>query len=159
MVVDSAEVVVRDSILKSIKKNVNVDPEDMVFDSDIIMYINSALSTLHQIGLGKANGFAIYDASAKWTDLLGTRTDLEFVKLYITYQVRLAFDPPGNSFGIDSMQKTITELTFRINVAVESAIRSYGDIYLISADADFPADAPSGAIGYDPVTDTVWRNN
>jgi hypothetical protein len=53
------------SILTSTKKILGVSADDTVFDLDIITHINSAFSTLCQLGIGPATGFMIEDATAQ----------------------------------------------------------------------------------------------
>ena len=108
-----------DSILASIKKLLCIEADYEQFDTDIIIYINSVLMVLIQLGIGPSTGFSISDNSAIWSDLLGDRTDLEAVKTYVYLKVRLVFDPPQNSFLVDSIKNMITELEFRLNAQVE----------------------------------------
>lgn len=113
------EISVAESILKSIKKPLGVGELDTNFDTDIIMSINSVLMTLPQIGIGPSTGFYITSKEDSWADLLGTRIDLEAVKIYIYLKVKLLFDPPQNSFLVDSIKNQISELEFRINIQAE----------------------------------------
>lgn len=108
------------SILNSVKKALNVDEEDTHFDVDILMHTNSALATLNQIGVGPENGFQIEDASVTWDDLLGNDPRLNYVKTYLYTKVRLVFDPPGTSFGVQALQDVAKELETRIYIAAEA---------------------------------------
>ena len=45
---------------------------------------------------------------------------LKFVKVYVKTRVMLMFDPPNNSFLIDSMKKCCDEFEWRMNVAAET---------------------------------------
>lgn len=109
-----------DSILTSIKKLLGITEEYTQFDTDIIMHINSVFSTLTQLGVGPAAGFMIEDDGAIWSEYL-TPSDprLNFVKTYIYLKVRLVFDPPQSSAVIDAINRNISELEWRINVAVD----------------------------------------
>lgn len=111
-----------DSILTSIKKMLGPSAEDTHFDPDIIMHINTVLMDLNQLGVGPEEGFAIADANAKWTDFVpeASMVKLEGIKSYIYLRVRLLFDPPTNSAVIESINKQIDKLEWRINVAAES---------------------------------------
>ena len=113
------DISVMDSILKSIKKLLGIGELDTNFDTDIIISINSALMSLQQLGVGETTGFYISSKDDSWADLLGTRTDLESVKTYIYLKVRLMFDPPQNSFLVESIKNQLTELEFRINIQAE----------------------------------------
>ena len=108
-----------DSILTSIKKLLGIAEEQTNFDQDIIMHINSVFSILTQLGVGPSEGFLIEDSSAIWSDFLEENTNLELVKTYVYMKVRLMFDPPLSSAVMDSINKIISELEWRINVTVD----------------------------------------
>ena len=69
-----------DSILTFIKNMLGYDEEYTHFDPDITMNINSAFSSLNQLGVGPSTGFLITDKSKTWNDFIGSREDLEFIK-------------------------------------------------------------------------------
>ena len=109
-----------DSILTSVKKIIGISEEDESFDTDLIMHINSVLMILNQLGVGPEDGFSITDKSAVWTDLIGDNKFIEAIKTFVGLKVRLIFDPPTSSAVLDSINKTISELEWRINVMVEN---------------------------------------
>lgn len=111
-----------DSILKSIKKMLNVHEDDISFDTDIITLINSTFVTLHQIGIGPTDGFMITDASETWEDFISDADDISInsVKTYIYLKVRLVFDPPSSSSVMEAINKNVNELEWRLNVMAES---------------------------------------
>ena len=109
-----------ESILTSIKKLLGITKEYDQFDPDIIMHINSVFMILTQLGVGPAEGFSIEDDTAVWTDFIQDVKKLESVKTYIYLKVKLAFDPPLSSAVIESMNRLINELEWRLNVAAES---------------------------------------
>ena len=91
------------------------------FQTDLIIHINSALSTLIQLGIGPIEGFRIRGTDETWSDfMLGNRGDIEMIKSYVYMKVRLMFDPPQNSFLVDSLEKQCKEFEWRANVAVET---------------------------------------
>lgn len=108
-----------DSILTSIKKLLGIAEDYTDFDIDIIIYINSALSILNQLGVGPAEGFTIRDASTTWDQYISDRSKIEYVKTYVYMKVRLIFDPPGSSALVTAMQEQVKELEFRLNVAAD----------------------------------------
>ncbi len=111
-----------DSILTSIKKLLGLTEEYVNFDPDIIIYINGVLMQLNLLGIGPVEGFVITDKTAKWADLLGTDNILlEGVKSYIVLCVKLIFDPPQTSFGIDAIKSQIEKHEWSLNVKVENA--------------------------------------
>ncbi len=104
------------SILISTKKILGVDANYTAFDLDIITHINSALSTLDQIGVGPVLGFAIEDDSAVWADFALPQKQLSMVRTYVYLKTRLLFDPPATSFLIGAMEKQIQEFEWRLGV-------------------------------------------
>ena len=101
------------SILNDTKKALGVDEEATEFDTDIIMHINSAFFLLNDIGVG-ARGFTIEDSMAVWEDFLGARTDLSIVKSYVYVVVRLVFDRPETSYGIQALERMRDEWAWRL---------------------------------------------
>ena len=110
-----------DSILTSIKKLLGITEEYEHFDQDIIIHINSVFMVLNQLGVGPSNGFSITDKTAVWSDFISEGANLESVKSYIYLKVRLLFDPPTTSAVMESMNRMISELEFRLNVSAESS--------------------------------------
>lgn len=107
------------SILTSIKKLLGIAEEDTSFDQDIIMHINSVFAILAQLGVGSSDGFSIEDDGAVWSDFLGSAANLELVKSYVYMKVRLMFDPPTSGIVTEAINKSISELEWRINVTVD----------------------------------------
>lgn len=110
-----------DSILDSIKKLLGMTPEYTAFDNDIIMHINSVFFILSQIGVGPAEGFSIKDNTAVWTDFVPNIANLEALKTYVYLKVRLLFDPPSSSAVVEAINRQISELEWRLYIAVDPA--------------------------------------
>ena len=108
-----------DRILPNIKKLLGMEENYTAFDTDITLFINSAIGTLTQLGIGPAEGFAIEDATATWTDFLGDDPRLNSAKTYVFLRVRLVFDPPSTSFVINALTEQMKELEWRLNVQRE----------------------------------------
>ena len=107
------------SILTSIKKMLGIPEEDSAFDNDIVMHINTVFGILTQMGVGSQDGFSITGHDETWDSFTENQTKLEMVKSYIYLKVRLLFDPPQNSSLIESINRLISELEWRLNVAVD----------------------------------------
>lgn len=103
------------SILEDTKKLLNVPSEHTVFDQDIKIHINTALATLHQLGVGPPEGFEVVDSTAEWSEFI-SGIPLNSVKSYVYARVRLLFDPPATSFGITAIENQIKELEWRLQV-------------------------------------------
>ena len=56
------------SIFKTIKGLLGPDADYNEFDQDIIVFINSALATLTQLGIGPDSGFRITGENENWKD-------------------------------------------------------------------------------------------
>lgn len=111
-----------ESILTSIKKLIGYDEADDSFDTDLIMHINSVLAILRQLGVGPSEGFRIKDESTTWDEFIPEEQFLDDVKTFVYLKVRLIFDPPQSSAMMDAMNRMLSELEWRINVAAEELI-------------------------------------
>ena len=108
-----------ESILTSVKKMLGIPEDYEHFDADIVMHINSVFMILTQLGVGPAEGFTIMDEDAIWSDFIQDKKTIESVKSYMYLKVRLLFDPPLSSAVLDSMNRLISELEWRLNGAVD----------------------------------------
>ena len=108
-----------ESILTSIKKLLGIEEDYECFDADIIMHINSVFMILTQLGIGPAEGFSIQDAENTWDEFVPSGSNLEAIKTYMYLKVKLMFDPPTSSAVIDSINRIIGELEWRLNVSVD----------------------------------------
>lgn len=108
-----------ESILDTIKEMLGSDTEYDDFDNELIVYINTAFNVLHQLGLG-SKGFHITSNVETWNDFIPDIDRYWMVKEFVYLKVKQAFDPNQNSNITDSYNKQLDELTWRINVEVES---------------------------------------
>ena len=103
------------SILTSTKKILGIAEDYTVFYLDIITHINTAFSTLTQLGVGQPEGFMIEDETAVWTDFIADDMQYNSVKTYVYLRTRLLFDPPSTSYLITAYNDQIKELEWRLN--------------------------------------------
>lgn len=137
-----------DSILDSVKKIMGIDKDQTAFDVDMIMHINAVLATLNQLGIGPLEGFAIEDASATWSDFLGSADPrLNNVKTYMYMKIKVLFDPPEQWHLMNAMKEQVVELEWRMSVRREN------DEYVDPAPR--PATEPEVIIV--PVNDAYYR--
>lgn len=108
-----------DSILKSTKKILGLEDSYTAFDLDIITHINTAFSTLHDLGVGPVDGFAIEDDTAGWEAYLDGDKRFNSIRSYVFLKVRLLFDPPTTGYLITAYEKQVQELEWRINTKRE----------------------------------------
>ncbi len=111
-----------ESILKSIKKLLGIPEDYDCFDQDIIMHINSVFMVLNQIGVGPEKCFVIEDDTSEWVDFMDDKENIEAVKAYVYLKVRLLFDPPANSTMLKSIEDSIREYEFRLNIMASSDV-------------------------------------
>lgn len=111
-----------ESILDSVKKALSIPTEYTEFDAVIIMYINSAFSTLNELGIGPSTGFMIEDGVAVWDDFTAGDIRYNSVKTYVSFRCRLMFDPPAAAFVLTSMETQIKELEWRLNAVRENLV-------------------------------------
>lgn len=108
-----------DSILNSVKKMLGIVEDDTNFDSDIIIHINTVFMILNQLGVGPESTFTISDKYATWTDFINGQENIESVKTYIGLKVRVLFDPPDRTVIAEAINRSISELEWRLNASVD----------------------------------------
>lgn len=108
-----------DSILDSIKKLLGIQPEYRAFDVDLIIHINTVFVFLNQIGIGPQEGFFITDETTSWDDYM-TDINQALVRTYMYLRVRLMFDPPGSGILVDSINRMLSELEWRLYLEGDS---------------------------------------
>lgn len=109
----------QDSILMTIRKLVCGDPYADHFDTDLLVHINACFSILNQLGVGPESGFIVTDETQSWSSYVADNRTLNMVKTYVTLKVKKIFDPPLTSSVLEAMDKEISQLEWRLNVAVD----------------------------------------
>jgi hypothetical protein len=110
-----------DSILKDTREALGLSISDSSFNKEIIPHINSAISKLHQNGIGK---YLIVDGEAQtWGDLqdptqLAGNLYFASVPLFINLSTKILFDPPPPS-SVEYHQQNVSETLWRLKVAYE----------------------------------------
>lgn len=109
-----------DSILTETKAALGLAEDHTAFDKELILFINSVLARLVQLGAGpQETGFRITDKTATWEEFMGPSAKLEMVKGYMFNRVKLFFDPPEIGFVLTMMKETIEKDEYLINLEVE----------------------------------------
>lgn len=111
----------QDSILMTIRKLVCGNPYADHFDTNLLVHINACFSILNQLGVGPENGFVVTDETQSWSSYIADNYRLNMVKTYVSLKVQKIFDPPLTSSVLEAMDKEISELEWRLNVAVDPA--------------------------------------
>jgi hypothetical protein len=108
-----------DSILKSVKAALGLDAAFEAFDEEVIIQINSAFSSVYQLGVGTAA--PISDDTALWSSLALPAAQLNMVKTLIILRVKMGFDPPQTSYLIEAAENQIREQEWRLSEFVNLA--------------------------------------
>lgn len=157
---------VPDSILDTTKHALQIGADDTVWDTDIILFINSVFSTLQQLGVGPDSQFRITDHTTTWASFIGSTLNIDNVQAYMYLRVKMLFDPPATSYTQQAFDAQIKEFEWRLNVAVDPsqpATQSVGpvagtpSIWDLTGLPDFPVDAPVNAVGIDLLTGIIYR--
>lgn len=106
------------SILNDTKKLLAIPEESKEFDQDIIIFVNSALSRLGQLGVGPEGGYAIADDTDDWSEF-EDRHIFNDVKSYVYLYVRVLFDPPTVGTVMNAFKEQMERLEWLINVKRE----------------------------------------
>ena len=112
--------VLEEKILSSIKKLLGLNDGVTVFDTDIVIHINTVFANLTQMGVGPQNdegkniGFKISTGNEVWGDFTSNDILIENVKTYIYIKVKMVFDPPTSSALIDAYNAQAKELEWRL---------------------------------------------
>ena len=114
-----------ESILTSVKKMLGIEEDYTHFDPDIIMHINTAFSTLRQLGVGPVDGFVIENSGSTWSDFIPDSKRIQMVKSYVYLRVRILFDPPATSTVMEAFNQQIKEMEWRMNVEVDPDTKEY----------------------------------
>lgn len=117
-----------ESILTTTKKLLGI-PEDYThFDSDLVVFINSALNILTEMGVGDKEGFVITGSNELWTDYIPNYSKLSMIKEFVYLKVRLMFDPPQSNAFIEAINSRLDELTYRIYITADPDQLTFGDL-------------------------------
>lgn len=108
------------SILTDTKAALGLAEDHTAFDHELVMFINSVLSRLVQLGAGpQETGFRITGATETWEQFVGASPKLEMIKGYMYNRVKLYFDPPEIGFVLTMMKEQIEKDEYLINLEVE----------------------------------------
>lgn len=113
-----------DSILGSIKKTLGIASDDKTFDPDLILHINSAFATMHQLGVGPDEPFEIHDSTSEWSDFIEDKIALNSIRSLMYIKVKLLFDPPSTTTMFNALEAKEKEFEWRLMVAAED---NYGE--------------------------------
>lgn len=105
-----------ESILASVRPDVDIYEGDEGFDEMLIREINAAFGVLYQLGIGPETGFRITGTDETWGQFTNNEIRLEMVKDYVSKKVKMAFDPPQSSVLKEAIESRIAEYEWRLSV-------------------------------------------
>ena len=103
-------------ILEDTKLALGIGVDNLGFDSELLLFVNSAKATLVHFGLIE---FDIdIDESTEWPPL-GSSAVMSHVKTYVLLKVKQNFDPTASETIAKSISSSVVELEGRITYEVE----------------------------------------
>lgn len=112
--------VLSESILNSMKQTLwpgeIMDDENNPFDAELILHINAIFTDISRLGIGSEAPFKITGASETWSDFYDRIDMCNNVKEYMHLRLRMVFDPPANSFIVNSFEEMIKKLEWHLTV-------------------------------------------
>lgn len=107
------------TILEDVKKYIGIPLSVDCFDSTLLIDINTAIfltETISQLTYKKD-----IDKTTEWAEAFGGKElEVPAIKSYVCLKARLLFDPPNNSFLTATIERTLTELEYKINEYCDS---------------------------------------
>ena len=101
------------SILETIRKMIGPSVTYDIFDTDLIIHINSAFSRLCQLGVGPESPFRITGAAETWDEFIpGVMSD-DIVQ-YVYLKTRMMFDTPASGTVVDVIQNQLDMLEWTL---------------------------------------------
>ena len=97
------------SVLNTVKEMIGPSQGYDVFDTDLLVLINSSLNVLAQKSIVK-DGTKIKDETTTWEEILEGREDLEMIKEYLVLKVKMIFDASGSATIQQAYEKRANEL-------------------------------------------------
>ncbi len=106
-------------ILENIKTTIGVLPDNLGFDSELLMFINSAKSSLVQLGLAELD--IDIDETTEWPSF--PNPTIQYLsKHYIQVKVRQTFDPGASETIARTLSAVVKELEGRIGHEISEVL-------------------------------------
>lgn len=105
------------SVLDTVRRIIGGSFLDSHFDQELIIHINTVIAFLDQLGVKFTTRTITEDT--EWQELVPSIDLIEDVKTFISFKVKLIFDPPTGSSAMDALEKVIDECEWRIREAVD----------------------------------------
>ena len=103
---------INDNVLNSVKKMIGVNLNDDYFDPELIIYINSILVIVYQLGM--TDSVKEINSDTTWSEIIDQdEKRFNIVKTYIAQKVKMKFDTPSGSVK-DVLTEDIKEQEWRM---------------------------------------------
>lgn len=109
---------VMETILTTVKKLLGIPEVDDSFDTDILVHINTTNMILSQLGVKECEEHLLISDTDTWDVLFNGNNELECLKSYFYFSVKLAFDPPSGTALLESLNRMKSEIEWRIKNCV-----------------------------------------
>lgn len=105
---------INDNVLNSVKKMIGVNLNDDYFDPELIIYINSILVIVYQLGI--TDSVKEINSDTTWSEIVDQdEKRFNIVKSYIAQKVKMKFDTPSGSVK-DVLTEDIKEQEWRMTI-------------------------------------------
>lgn len=114
-----------ESVLNDVKEYCGLQQDYVDFDSVICGAIDTAMSTLCQLGVVKLENLKpVQNDTLTWSDFITDPLQLAMAKQYVKIKARLMFDPPSSGSIKAALEEQATEYEFRAQFAAEYPCKS-----------------------------------
>lgn len=105
---------INDNVLNSVKKMIGVNLNDNYFDLELIIYINSILVIVYQLGI--TDSVKEINSDTTWSEVIDQdEKRFNIVKSYVAQKVKMKFDTPSGSVK-DVLTEDIKEQEWRMTI-------------------------------------------
>ena len=105
-------------ILLDVKRQLGVADEEVAFDEQLIVLINSALESLRTIGATLTPALSIVSKTDTWEDVFLLDTlHIPLIKVYVALKTRVIFDPPASATVMEAYSNLLKEYEWKLFVA------------------------------------------
>jgi len=116
-----------ESILATISGMLGIQVDENHFDTDILVFTNSAFNRLYELGVGPQDKpYSITGVNEQWSNFWSDADTLLQLQTFIYLYVKLLFDAPNSGYATTMIQEEIAKLEWLMYVMCDN---SNVDIY------------------------------
>lgn len=109
------------TLLNDVKEYLSIEESETVFDMELLININLAISTLGQLGMPDMETRVIVEATS-WPTIEDPQLG-NYFKAYIPKKVKFLFDPSANTTVQNATANNLDELEQRMMMRVDQLAR------------------------------------